>query len=1649
MFNTNFTNWETSPKENTGLSDGNTYTLTDGTNAVATLVGKGCKLNDTKNLPTSTGIEGYNTNKFRFGSDGNYVYITPNKEFNNGGKIRILVSAEKTKTTDILGTVVVGDESLGNLHGWTAKAMCDWQEFEVPETISGIAQIKITRTDNTMFIWGIEVLTNSSAPVTTYTVTYNANDGSGEMAQTTNEIVASTFTAPNGKMFKEWNTAADGTGTSYAAGDEVTDNLNLYAIWKDIQNFDVKFYFGYGENTQIGETQSVILDSKAEKPADPTREGYRFVGWSTDGTEANIKTIEDYAIIEATTFTAIWKQVYTVTFDGSNEVKVDAGTKVASIASPTQPDKVFAGWYNSENKWNFSSNVEGNMSLVSKWTEIDPNHYVYAYNDDFHYDGDVYKAPDGKVDNNDNQSNKAIATPYTLFEGAEGITSVVVTKGIYDSKGNHINAFLKLNTNSESNLVFTIKGGYAATLKMKMGSWNVEDAQPTLTFKDASDNTYNFEGEMSGNASGNNYAELTYNLTAGTYTLTTATKTLYISNIDLTTTALAAYQITYKANGGVGEDVVVPDATLVAECSFTYAGKKFIGWNTAADGTGTSYEVGAVVDATLELYAQWVDVYTVSFDLQGHGAEIAKQDIISGEKATKPADPVVIGWDFGGWFTDEECTAGNEFDFDTPITAATPLYAKWTKFEGCTLLVPATSGPAIAVGDEIAMQTGSSGATMVAISSNSDCTLAYESYGLSFASSGNTSRVKVTLDHELAVGSKITLVLVANGSSGSNRALDLYKNTTKVTSIGWTSSDTYAKYAEGTFTYTVTNEDGLAGMNEFSLYRNNSVFLQKLTVEACGAAITYHNLTSEVNIAGKGTVTLGASSVREGYTTTATYSVSDPLYEFVNWTVSGEGASVENATANPATITVGTEDAVVTLNLRLIPVKFTVEYYNGATLMGSEQVVVNEHPTASEIVTAKRGYVFEGWATSSTATASDVINLNTITSDVATAIPLYAIYTAVPCVSEGTVFSMTVTDPAETQYEENNDFGLEIGATYLGGKAYSGSKSTTKRIGEIDKNGEYSFNKNSDVAVKVALDCALQEGDVIIFTTSTKRELKIKKVVGTDLVTTSSKKYTIPAESPLIGEYDFYLMRDNSESTFKTLKVERPYTILFDMQGHGDAIEAQKLIAGDKVVEPTAPTADGWDFKGWYKESACTNAWDFENDVVAGTMALYAKWDVHVTNDATLKSLKYGETEIALEAGVFEYNIGLPALTASVPTLTAVANSVTVHSLDIADAAEFDVDGKATSTVTVVSEDETVTNVYTVNFTKLPSMPLLDVDNSIVWDFDNAGTQNNAFTDEVLANFPGVTNDATFRAQTLKATGAKIEDGYLQGSPILFHATKDGLLRVEFSNTGSKTRPYRYLVVNGERTAYKSNNTTHVTTAWIEVPAGDVTIEGECVEDANGECTSDNLNFYKIEFLAVGYTRDNLNPTNIATICLPNGGIMTGATLYKMAGKNEYNKLCFVEVQDNIMVAGNPYLFVPENGNTKINVYYTDKSNVAAGSDNGLYGTYVRLSTVDDENSLLWGKYIISNNKYIYVDANNCNLAANRAYIVLNEVQPIQEQNHAPGLRRIVLGTNESQVATGVDQVQGDEVPTKMIINGQLFILRGEKMYDAQGKLVK
>lgn len=80
----------------------------------------------------------------------------------------------------------------------------------------------------------------------------------------------------------------------------------------------------------------------------------------------------------------------------------------------------------------------------------------------------------------------------------------------------------------------------------------------------------------------------------------------------------------------------------------------------------------------LELVAKWEkSKYTVKF-VSDHGS-FADQTIEHG----KPIDtdkltiPEVEGYTFGGWYTDDTYTT--KFDFSTPITGDTKVYAKWEK----------------------------------------------------------------------------------------------------------------------------------------------------------------------------------------------------------------------------------------------------------------------------------------------------------------------------------------------------------------------------------------------------------------------------------------------------------------------------------------------------------------------------------------------------------------------------------------------------------------------------------------------------------------------------------------------------------------------------------------------------------------------------------------------------------------------------------------------------------------------------------------------------------------------------------------------------------------------------------------------------------
>ena len=193
----------------------------------------------------------------------------------------------------------------------------------------------------------------------------------------------------------------------------------------------------------------------------------------------------------------------------------------------------------------------------------------------------------------------------------------------------------------------------------------------------------------------------------------------------------------------------------------------------------------------------------------------------------------------------------------------------------------------------------------------------------------------------------------------------------------------------------------------------------------------------------------------------------------------------------------------------------------------------------------------------------------------------------------------------------------------------------------------------------------------------------------------------------------------------------------------------------------------------------------------------------------------------------------------------------------------------------------------------------------------------------------------------------------------------------------------------------------------------------------------------------------NVTEGRYGTICLPTNGVMIGTTIYTLAFYGATSqKIFFDEVVTGRMEAGKPYLFLPEQGVTELKVFYTDSETKAAQAVNGFHG-YIGDSE-DPEDALQVeagvGNYIVQNNTYREVQTGaTAYILSHRAYINFSEIGTT-EPAKAPGARRIGLGKDAAQ---GFENIESGDQPMKVMIDGTLYIIRGEKVYNANGQVVK
>lgn len=130
--------------------------------------------------------------------------------------------------------------------------------------------------------------TTVSAPITLYaqwteakTVTFDVQGGSeiaAQQVQTGKSAVRPENPERVGYAFAGWYTSADTSGSEYDFTAAVNDDVTLYAKWTP-NMYAVTFDSQGGSAV---DAQQVAYGGYATQPATPTRDGYTFVGWTTD-----------------------------------------------------------------------------------------------------------------------------------------------------------------------------------------------------------------------------------------------------------------------------------------------------------------------------------------------------------------------------------------------------------------------------------------------------------------------------------------------------------------------------------------------------------------------------------------------------------------------------------------------------------------------------------------------------------------------------------------------------------------------------------------------------------------------------------------------------------------------------------------------------------------------------------------------------------------------------------------------------------------------------------------------------------------------------------------------------------------------------------------------------------------------------------------------------------------------------------------------------------------------------------------------------------------------------------------------------------------------------------------------------------------------
>ena len=506
----------------------------------------------------------------------------------------------------------------------------------------------------------------------TYTISYNANGGSGGPGSQTKThgikmLISRVEPTRSGYIFLGWSTSPSATSASYQSGEWYYANADrtFYAVWK--KNAPATYTVSYDANGGSGapgsqtKTQDITLTLSGTKP---TRSGYTFLGWATSSsaTSASYQPGGSYTANASVTLYAVWScnhaSTKTVWDTGCKWRKVCNNCGVTVSSGTTHGPYTYGDWvyYSGSQHSRYKTCIHGDYTTTE----------YASHNTSTQYE--QYSASQHKKYSHCADCNSTVGSV-----SYEGHTFTSTT-----SNGQTVSTCSQCGYTKTTAQTYTVS--YNAN-----GGYNAPASQTKVhgvTLALSSSIPYRFNYEFLGWSTSSTATKATY-AAGGSYTGNSSVILYAVWKYKP-----ATYTVSYDANGGTGAPgrqtktygVTLTLTTLIP----TRRNYSFVGWSKDRNATSASYTAGGSYtdNADVTLYAVWrydPETYSIRYDANGGTGAPASQTKTYGVPLTlSVVKPTRAGYDFLGWATSRNTTTseyapGERYTDEESVT----FYAVW------------------------------------------------------------------------------------------------------------------------------------------------------------------------------------------------------------------------------------------------------------------------------------------------------------------------------------------------------------------------------------------------------------------------------------------------------------------------------------------------------------------------------------------------------------------------------------------------------------------------------------------------------------------------------------------------------------------------------------------------------------------------------------------------------------------------------------------------------------------------------------------------------------------------------------------------------------------------------------------------------------